>query len=176
MDDPGKTVSENPTVPEIIQVSVSRGGIPKRAVPEAMITSLGLEGDRCAHAQFHGGPDQRVLIIAAEVIDQLAGLGFPVFYGALGENLTVRGVALESLRPGQSWRAGDAILELSKVRVPCGALDVYGPTLRKEIFDTLVEQGDVTSPFWARSGFYASVRRGGRVSPGAPFELLSEVA
>jgi MOSC domain-containing protein YiiM len=141
-----------------------------------MISSLGLEGDRCAKPQFHGGPDQRVLIIAAETIDQLAALGFPVFYGALGENLTVRGIALESLRAGQTWRAGDAILELTKVRVPCSMLDVYGLTLRNEIFDTRVQQGDVTSPLWARSGFYASVRRGGRVSPGAPFELLSEMA
>jgi MOSC domain-containing protein YiiM len=163
-------------MPEIVQVNVSRGGVPKRAVPEATITTLGLEGDRCAHPQFHGGPDQRVLVIAAEAVDDLAARGFPVFYGALGENLTVRGVPLESLRAGQTWRAGDAILELTKVREPCSALDVYGPTIRKEIFDTRVKQGDVTSPLWARSGFYASVRRGGRVSPGAPFELLSELA
>jgi MOSC domain-containing protein YiiM len=163
-------------VPEIIQVNVSRGGVPKRAVSEAMITSLGLEGDLCAHPQFHGGPDQRVLIIAAEAIDLLAALGFPVFYGALGENLTVRGARLESLRAGQTWRAGDAILELTKVRVPCSTLDVYGPALRNKIFDTRVRQGDATSPLWARSGFYALVRRPGRVAPGAPFELLSEMA
>ena len=141
-----------------------------------MITSLGLEGDSWAHPQIHGGPDQRVLIIAAEAVDDLAALGFPVFYGALGENLTVRGVPHESLRAGQTWRAGDAILELTKVRVPCGTLDVYGSMLRNEIFDTRVKQGDATSPLWARSGFYASVRRPGRVAPGAPFELLFEIA
>src|SRR5580658_3245282 len=104
-------------MPEIVQVNVSRGGVPKRAVPEAMITTLGLEGDRCAHPQIHGGPDQRVLMIAAEAVDDLVARGFPVFYGALGENLTIRGVPLQSLRAGQSWRAGDAILELTKVRV-----------------------------------------------------------
>ena len=157
-------------------MNVSRGGVPKRAVPEAMITTLGLEGDSFAHPQFHGGPDQRVLIFAAEAVDQLAAAGFPVFYGALGENLTVRGLSLESLRAGQTWRAGDALLELTKVRVPCSTLDVYGPSLRKEIFDARVKQGDITSPRWARSGFYASVRRPGRVAPGAPFELLSELA
>ena len=163
-------------MPEIIQVNVSRGGVPKRAVSEAMITSQGLDGDSWAHPQIHGGPDQRVLIIAAEAVDRLVALGFPVFYGALGENLTVRGVLPESLRAGQTWRAGDAILELTKIRVPCSTLDVYGPTLREEIFDSRVKQGDVTSPRWARSGFYASVRRPGRVSPGAPFVLLSELA
>jgi MOSC domain-containing protein YiiM len=163
-------------VPEVIQVNVSHGGVPKRAVREAMITTLGLEGDCWAHPQIHGGPDQRVLIIAAEAVDRLVNLGFPVYYGALGENLTVRGVAPGTLRAGQSWRAGDAILELTKVRVPCSTLDVYGPALRQVIFDTRVKQGDTTSPLWAQSGFYASVRRPGRVSPGAPFELLSELA
>ncbi len=163
-------------MPEIIQVNVSRGGVPKRPVSAAMITTLGLEGDSWAHPQIHGGPDQRVLIIAAEVVDDLAALGFPVFYGALGENLNVRGLPLEALRAGQSWRAGDAILELTKVRVPCSTLDVYGPSIRQEIYDTRVKQGDTTSPLWARSGFYASVRRPGQVRPGAPFELLFEVA
>src|SRR5579863_9139703 len=100
-------------MPEIIQVNISRGGVPKRAVPGAMITTLGLEGDSWAHPQIHGGPDQRVLIIASEVMDDLAARGFPVFYGALGENLTVRGVPVESLRAGQTWRAGEAILELT---------------------------------------------------------------
>jgi MOSC domain-containing protein YiiM len=161
---------------EIIQVNTSRGGVPKRPVAEAMITTLGLEGDAWAHPALHGGPTQRVLIIASEAVDDLAARGFPVFYGALGENLTVRGVPLESLRAGQTWRAGDAILELTKIRVPCSTLDIYGPGIQQEIYDDRVRQGDATSPLWARSGFYASVRRGGLVSPGAPFELLFEEA
>jgi MOSC domain-containing protein YiiM len=145
-----------------------------------MITTLGLEGDAFAHPQLHGGPDQRVLIIAAEVVDDLASRGFPVFYGALGENLTVRGVAVEGLRAGQTWRAGDAILELTKIRRPCATLDVYshsdGRRIQPEIFEPRIKQGDVSSPLWARSGFYASVRRMGLVSPGAPFELMYESA
>jgi MOSC domain-containing protein YiiM len=160
----------------IIQVSISRGGVPKHAVPEAMITPVGLEGDAWAHPQIHGGPDQRVLIVAAEALDDLAARGFPVFYGAFGENLTVRGASLQSFRAGQTWRAGDAILELTKIRVPCSTLDVYGRGIQQEIYDERVRRGDATSPLWARSGFYASVRRPGRVSPGAPFELISEVA
>jgi len=163
-------------MPEIVQVNISRGGIPKRPVPYALVTRLGIDGDMCARPQYHGGPDQAVLIIAAEVVDDLAARGFPVFYGALGENLTVRGLALDSLRAGQTWRAGDAILELTKIRVPCSTLDVYGKALRKEIYDTRVKQGDVKSPLWARSGFYASVRQPGMVAAGGPFELLFELA
>ena len=167
-------------MPEIIQVSVSRGGVPKRAIPQVMITSLGLEGDSFAHPNIHGGPNQRVLIIVAEVIDDLVARGFPVFYGALGENLTVRGIDAGALRAGQTWRAGDALLELTRIRQPCATLDVYrsadGRPIQDEIYDAAVKQGDPTSPLWARSGFYASVRRAGMVSPGAPFELLFESA
>jgi MOSC domain-containing protein YiiM len=167
-------------MPEIIQVSVSRGGVPKRAVPGAMITSLGLEGDSWAHPNIHGGPQQRVLIIAAEVVDELASRGFPVFYGALGENLTVRGLTPGSMRGGQTWRAGDALLELTRVRKPCATLDVYRHAdnrgIQEEIYDGRVKQGDAASPLWAHSGFYASVQRPGLVSPGAAFELMFELA
>jgi MOSC domain-containing protein YiiM len=145
-----------------------------------MISSVGLEGDSFAHPQYHGGPKQRVLIICADVMDDLAAAGFPVFYGALGENLTVRGVAASDFRIGQTWRAGDAILELTKIRVPCATLDVYrhadGRNIQPEIYDDRVKQGDLTSPLWAHSGIYASVTHPGRVSPGAPFELLSDLA
>ncbi|HEY3841451.1 MAG TPA: MOSC domain-containing protein [Bryobacteraceae bacterium] len=145
-----------------------------------MITTLGLEGDGWAHPHIHGGPRQRVLIISAEMIDELAARGFPVFYGALGENLTVRGLTLESLRAGQTWRAGDAMIELTKVRKPCATLDVYrhpdGRPIQAELYDDRVQAGDFTSPLWARSGFYALVHRQGLVTPGAPFELMSDLA
>jgi len=167
-------------MPEIIQVSVSRGGVPKRAIPQVMITSLGLEGDSFAHPNIHGGPNQRVLIIVAEVIDDLVARGFPVFYGALGENLTVRGIDAGALRAGQTWRAGDALLDLTRIRKPCATLDVYrsadGRPIQDEIYNAAVKEGDPTSPLWAHSGFYASVRRAGMVSSGAPFELLFESA
>jgi MOSC domain-containing protein YiiM len=166
-------------MPEIVQVSISRGGIPKYPVRQAMITTRGLEGDAFAHPHIHGGPSQEVLIVVAEVIDDLAARGFPVVYGSLGENLTIRGVPPESLRAGQTWRAGDAILELTKIRTPCATLDVLahpsGQKIQPEIHDAQVKQGDYNSPLWAKSGFYASVRRPGLVTPGAPFELLYDL-
>ena len=42
----------------IVQISVSPGGLPKRAVPEGMVTPLGIEGDRHAHPSIHGGPNK----------------------------------------------------------------------------------------------------------------------
>ena len=157
-------------MPDIVQVNVSRGGLPKRPVEEAMITRHGVEGDDWAHPRIHGSTRKKVLIMAAEVIDELAKAGYPVYYGALGENLTIRGSLPDEWRPGQVWRAGDALLEMTEIRVPCSALDLYkhpnGRAIQDEIYDGKV----------ARSGMYASVHTAGRVSPGAPFELIYQGA
>src|SRR6266478_2930676 len=147
----------------IVQINISRGGVPKRPIPEGSITPLGLEGDLCAHPHIHGGPRQAVLLIAAETVDDLIARGYPVYYGALGENLTTRGLDRRQLRVGQTLRAGGALLELTKVRVPCSTLDVYGPTIKQEIYDPRVKAGDPTSPRWGMSGFYASVIEPGPV-------------
>jgi len=40
----------------ILQLSVSAGGVPKRAVAAARLTRLGLEGDAHRDAEHHGGP------------------------------------------------------------------------------------------------------------------------
>src|SRR5919198_32348 len=141
----------------IIQINTSRGGLPKRPVPEAIATPLGLEGDSCAHPQIHGGPKQAVLLITAETIEELARRGYPVYPGALGENLTTRGLDRRQLRYGQRLRAGAALLEITKRRGPCDTLDVYGPAIKHEIFDKRVNAGDPTSPRWGMSGFYCAV-------------------
>lgn len=136
---------------------MSRGGLPKRPIPEGHLTPLGVDGDVCAHPNIHGGPRQAVLIVAAEVVDELIARGFPLFYGALGENLTTRGLDRNQLRIGQRLRVGMALLEITKLRAPCAALDVYGPSIKQEIYDKKGKAGDHTSPRWGMSGFYCSV-------------------
>lgn len=150
----------------IVQINISRGGVPKRPIPEGVITPLGLEGDSCAHPQIHGGPKQAILLIAAEVVDELIAGGYPLCYGALGENLTTRGLDRTQLRIGQTLRAGTALLEITKLRAPCSTLDIYGPTIQQEIYDKKVKAGDHTSPRWGKGGFYARVIEAGRVREG----------
>jgi MOSC domain-containing protein YiiM len=157
----------------IIQINVSPGGIPKRAIAGGMITPLGLGGDVCAHPGIHGGPLQAVLLIASETIDELKARGYPVFYGAMGENLTTRGLDRRELRIGQQLRAGGAVLEITKVRGPCTALDVYGPDIKQEIYDEQVHAGDATSPRWGMSGFYARVVQPGPVHAGDAVVILT---
>jgi MOSC domain-containing protein YiiM len=147
----------------IVQINISRGGLPKRPIPEAAITPLGIEGDCCAHPAIHGGPDQAVLLLAAEVVEDLIARGYPLYFGALGENLTTRGLDRRQLRIGQRLRAGGAILEISKIRAPCCSLDVYGAMLQREIYDKRVTAGDSGSPRWGMSGFYTRVIEPGPV-------------
>jgi len=155
---------------------MSPGGMPKRPVAHGVLTPLGLEGDGHDHPQFHGGPDKAVLVIAAEVVDELKARGYPVFYGALGENFTTRGLEIRDLRIGDTLRVGGNLIEITKVRVPCGQLDVYGPAIKSEIYDRAVKNLDPSSPRWGWSGFYCAVRSGGPVGPGDPIEVVLQMA
>src|ERR1700688_2697788 len=119
----------------VVQINIARGGLPKRPVAESVATPLGLEGDVCAHPEIHGGPKQAVLLIAAETVEELIARGYPLYFGALGENFTTRGLDRRSLRLGQCFRVGGAVIELTKVRAPCSTLDVYGQSLGREIYD-----------------------------------------
>ncbi|HVP45744.1 MAG TPA: MOSC domain-containing protein [Bryobacteraceae bacterium] len=160
----------------VVQVNLSRGGVPKRPVTEAVLTPLGLEGDVQAHPEIHGGPPRAVLLIAAEVIDDLILRGYPIYYGALGENLTTRGIDRRLLRVGQRYRVGQALIELTKVRGPCSQLDVYGAPIKAEIYDDRVKSGDITAPRWAMSGFYAAVVGTGLIRANDIITLESELA
>jgi len=159
------------------QINRSNGGLPKRAVDgPVMLDSSGVAGDRHRNLLVHGGPDKAVLMIAAELIDELIAAGFPLFYGALGENLTVAGIDPHAWRAGQRWRIGEATIELTELRMPCANLHVYGASLGAQLYDARCKAADIASPRWAHGGFYARVIRGGLVSAGAPVVLESDVA
>jgi MOSC domain-containing protein YiiM len=160
----------------IIQVNISLGGLPKRAILEGFIQRFGVEGDRHAHPDIHGGERKAVLVIASEVIDTLTARGYPLFYGALGENLTTRGIDVRDLRIGDRVRAGGALLEITPPRFPCGQLNIYGPPIRNEIYDERVMQRDHSSPHCGMSGFYASVVEPGPVEAGDIIAVVAKLA
>jgi MOSC domain-containing protein YiiM len=151
----------------VVQINISSGGVPKRAVSEAQVTALGVEGDGHAHPEIHGGPDRAVLLITAEGIEELAALGFPLSYGSLGENVTTRGIGRREWRVGQRWRIGaELVIEITKRRAPCKTLNIYGPGIQAAIYDALTRDGDPASPKWGLSGVYASVVTPGLLRPG----------
>src|SRR4051794_21208615 len=147
----------------VVQIHTSRGGLPKYPIPEAQVRRLGIEGDEVAHPQFHGGPNQALLLITEEGLEELKAKGYPVFPGAMGENITTRGLDRRQMRLGQRYRIGQIVVELTKIRVPCAALNIYGPAIKTDIYDSRVKAGDPETPVWGLSGFYASVSEGGSI-------------
>ncbi len=160
------------------QINRSPGGLPKRAVNDPVMLMDGrVEGDDWRNPVFHGGPKKAVLMASAEVIDSLAARGYPVYYGAIGENLTVEGMDPHTWRSGQRYRVGpDALIELTTLRTPCNNLHVYGANIGTELYDAQCKAGDFTSAHWAHGGFYARVIRPGIIQAGDAVILESEIA
>jgi MOSC domain-containing protein YiiM len=160
------------------QINRSPGGLPKRAVEgPVMLSEVSVEGDFWRNLKYHGGPRKAVLMASAEFIDGLAARGFPVYYGAIGENLTVSGMDPHQWRSGQRYRVGqDAVIELTALRTPCSNLDVYRSEIKAELHDAQCKAGDVTSQHWAHGGFYARVVHPGVIQAGDAVVLESDVA
>jgi MOSC domain-containing protein YiiM len=145
----------------VLQINISNGGVPKTPIASAIVGPVGITRDRHAHPKFHGGPRKALLLIASEVIETLKAEGWPLFYGALGENLTTVGLDHRSWKPGLRYRIDKVEIELTTPRQPCASLNPYGRGIQKRIYDQLVEAGDPQSPHWGESGFYAAVIKGG---------------
>jgi MOSC domain-containing protein YiiM len=154
----------------VVQVSVSQGGIPKLAIPSAELTQIGMAGDAWRYP-FHGGRRKAILLVTIEGIDELISQRFLLFPGALGENLTTRGLDRRELRIGQRFRVGEAEIELTQMRTPCATLDIYGSGIQAAMYDARVQAGDPESQRWGLSGFYASVVQPGTVSRGDTIAL-----
>jgi len=149
----------------VVHLGVSQGGVPKLAIPSAELTELGIVGDAWRYP-FHGGRRRAILLVTIEAIDELVSHGFRLFPGAMGENLTTRGLERRELRLGQRLQVGAAQIELTQIRTPCATLDVYGPGIQAAMYDAQVQAGDSNSPRWGLSGFYASVVQPGTVWAG----------
>jgi MOSC domain-containing protein YiiM len=156
----------------ILQINISKGGVPKLPIPEAVVTPLGIEGDDHTHPEVHGGPQKALLWICEEAIEELKAQGYPLYPGALGENLTTRGVDRRELRIGQRWRIGGIEIELTQLRAPCQTIQVYGHDIAKAVYDQSVQAGDWSSPRWGLGGFYASVVQPGFIRVGDRVALL----
>ncbi len=160
------------TSPRIVQINVSSGGIPKKPVPVGRVTFSRIAGDDWNDKKHHGARDQAVLLISLEKLEELKREGFPLYPGALGENFTTSGLDFGGVRIGQVYRAGEtALIRISRVRIPCRTIAVYGQGILRATFDEAVRAGDSQSPRWGRSGFYAEVLREGTVLPGDPLIL-----
>lgn len=112
-------VGPDATTGTVAQLNVSGGGVPKRAVAEAVVDRRGLSGDRQESRRHHGRQFQALCLWSTEVIDRLAGEGHPIGPGSAGENVTVSGLDWTTLRPGTRIRIGTVMAEVSYPATPC---------------------------------------------------------
>lgn len=104
---------------EVVQVSTSGGGVPKQPVAFLDVTHAGATGDHHRARQHHGSPFQALCVWSEEVIDRFRDDGHPLFAGAAGENVTVRGLPWEQVRPGVRLRLGSVSGMVSSYAIPC---------------------------------------------------------
>jgi MOSC domain-containing protein YiiM len=137
-----------------------------------LVAGLGVAGDvhagttvrhRSRVARDPTQPNLRqVHLIHAELHDELATRGFDVGAGAMGENVTTRGIDLLGLACGTRLHLGDdAIVEVTGLRNPCAQLDRLLPGLMAAVLDR-----DDDGALVRKAGIMGVVVHGGFVAPG----------
>ena len=150
----------------IVQISVSNGGVPKTAVPSARITSNGVEGDRQAHPDIHGGPERAVCLFSMERIRELQQEGHGIVPGSAGENVTIEGVDWDTVEPNSRLHLGDdVLLEVTRYTSPC-------MNIRASFLDgNYARISQKRHAGWSR--VYARVLTPGTVRTGDPVRVLA---
>jgi MOSC domain-containing protein YiiM len=150
---------------DVLQVGTRRveTGIRKLPVGRGRIEPLGLAGDLVVDTEAHGGPDQAVYLYSREDYDWWEReLGERQPPGSFGENLTLSSFGADDVRIGDRFRVGEALLEVTAPRIPCG------------VFATHVRRREWVKRFAAagRPGLYTRVLEPGEVAAGDPAERL----
>lgn len=137
-----------------------------------LIEGIGVEGDAHAgekvkhrfHRRYKPHLDnlRQVHLMHAELFDELREAGFAVAPGALGENITTRGVDLLALPTATRLHIGrQAVIELTGLRNPCVQIDRFQEGLLGQMIE---RTADGAKRF--RSGVMSVVLAGGEVMPG----------
>lgn len=130
------------------------------------LSATGLEGDEQGDPVYHGGPEKALHQYAAEHYalwgerwpDSLVALA----PGAFGENVSTVGMTEASVRIGDVYRLGGAIVQVSQGRQPCWKLN-------RRVGRADAALGMQRS---GATGWYYRVLEAGIVASGDCFELL----
>ena len=154
------SITVSPSTARLEAIHISRGGVPKLGVFEALIAHDGLDGDFQNDTRHHGGPDRAVVLYSLDLIRALQAEGHPIAPGTTGENLTLSGLHWESLTPGTTLLVGAVELRLTKYADPCRNIS------HSFLASDFMRISQNTRPGWSR--VCARVLTGGLVRPGDP--------
>lgn len=150
----------------IFQINVSKGGVPKLAIPAGDVTAAGLSGDRQRDQRHHGGTERALCLYSLEHILALQREGHPIYPGAIGENVTLAGLDWSLLTPGVCLRLGDAVeIALTSYTTPCSNIASFFSD------GNMNRISQKKHPGWSR--LYARVLQTGPIVPGDPVAVLS---
>ncbi len=165
---------------QVVAVSRSKGhNFSKRGqLMIRLVKGHGVEGD--AHAGVTVQHRSRVMVdptqpnlrqvhlMAEELFHELAGKGFDVGAGHLGENVTTRGLHLIGLPRGARLHLGEsAVVEVTGLRNPCIQIDRFADGLLQATLDRAPDGSLVR-----KAGVMGVVVEGGMVYPGDPIAVV----
>ncbi len=151
-------------------------GIPKPVVERIhLLEDLGVEGDyhagklvrhRYLAKKYPTQPNLRqVLIVDGAVYRELVEQGIYLGPGSMGENVTVEDLPVMALVEGARLVLGNALLEVTEVRVPCKQLNGMHAGLLKLM--AVKKGGQITY----KAGMMTRVLKEGWVSAGDKIQL-----
>lgn len=133
-----------------------RSAFGKQLVSEAFLTAEGFRGDGIGSPEFHGGPDRAVCLYPFEhysLWKKEFQKGFPI--PSFGENLCVSGMLEKDVWIGDTYRVGNARIQITQGRIPCSKISKFNQVdrLLKRVFETgftgylfrVLEEGSVRS-------------------------------
>jgi MOSC domain-containing protein YiiM len=162
-------VSVNVATPSVLasidgEVIVSAIGKRPVTASKLWLSPLNLEGDAQADLRVHGGHDKAVYAYPTEHLRPWSEeLGLELGPGAFGENLSIAGALEDEVFIGDTWRWGDALLQVAQPRSPCYKLAVH--LQRPQIIKRMLA-GE-------RTGWYLRVLRPGEVPVAGPIGVVS---
>jgi len=142
-----------------------------------LITGVGIEGD--AHAgefvkhrsrveKTPREPNLRqVHLLASELLDEMAALGFALKAGDLGENISTSGLPLIDLPRHTILHIGEHVrLQVEGLRNPCSQIEAFQEGLLQHMFG----QNDAGERI-RKTGIMCTVLQGGEIGAGAEIKV-----
>lgn len=153
-------------------------GVPKIQVDSIqLLEEFGVEGD------YHAGkkirhrylakkdPEQpnhrQVLLIDAQILGDLQKVGIKLVPGQMAENIVCYGINVMALEIGTRLAAGETLLEITEVRVPCKLLNESHP----DLYQAVIHKNNGEEIYTA--GVFARIIRGGKVDTGNSIYVYS---
>ncbi len=130
---------------------------------EVEVGQLGIEGDRQADLQVHGGYDKAVYAYSHTHYSHWSDIMKKSFgeFGLVGENLTIDNFDENDVFIGDEYQIGTTLLQISQPRIPCYKI---GIKMNSREFPKLFSQSGLL-------GSYMRVKETGSINIGDSVEL-----